>query len=102
MYIRAEQIDPAHEGTLSWMYASGPQGPGFESWLREGKEVFWVQGKAGSGKSTAMKNLFVNGETSRILKRGPRKTWDVIGLFFTDRGGPGTTFVGRHVACHAA
>lgn len=39
-------------------------GPGFVEWLQAPGGIFWIQGKAGSGKSTLMKYLF---NVSRIL-----------------------------------
>lgn len=42
-------------------------GPGFVEWLQTPGGVFWIQGKAGSGKSTLMKYLFNEGRTLSYL-----------------------------------
>lgn len=83
MYVRAEQVETAHKDTLQWLHNPGSQGPGLESWLKDGQSVFWVQGKPGSGKSTAMKHVFRHWQTKSLLA----SDCNVIGLFFTDRGG---------------
>lgn len=82
MYVRAEQIDLPHVGTLTWLHVQGEHGPGFVHWLKDSQDAFWIQGKPASGKSTVMKHLVTNQETSNILT-----DWIIVGLFFSDRGG---------------
>ncbi|KAL5592635.1 hypothetical protein FOBRF1_013661 [Fusarium oxysporum] len=43
----------AHKSTFDWIFDR--PGPGFVDWLQKGDGVFWINGKAGSGKSTLMK-----------------------------------------------
>lgn len=111
MYIRAEQIEFATDGTLGWLFSpSHPQteappdpnvalakqtsgqtpsrSPGLSLWLESGEDIFWIRGKPGSGKSTAMKHLFISNETNVILNlSGPAdEHWHALGFFFTDRG----------------
>lgn len=40
-----------------------------QSWLETSDDIFWVQGKAGSGKSTFMKFLFEHQQTQVYLRR---------------------------------
>jgi hypothetical protein len=88
MYLRAEQIDSASEGTLTWLLRPGEAGPGLSTWLSRGKDVFWIQGKPGSGKSTAMKYIFATDQTEGMLDQpGQSGDWKITSLFFTDRGG---------------
>ena len=82
MYIRAEQIDLADVGTLTWLYVQDERGPGFVRWLKNSQDAFWIQGKPASGKSTVMKHLITNPKTANILSG-----WIIVGLFFSDRGG---------------
>ncbi|KIV87675.1 hypothetical protein PV11_03206 [Exophiala sideris] len=59
----------------------------FVSWLREGSGIFWVSGKAGSGKSTLMKLIRQDKETEEHLRYWARDTPFFIGHFyFHDRG----------------
>lgn len=49
-------------------YAEGIRWADFSEWLRSGKGVYWISGKAGSGKSTLMKYIVTHDTTSRNLK----------------------------------
>ncbi|KAF7865721.1 hypothetical protein EAF04_005887 [Stromatinia cepivora] len=44
-----------HIGTFDWIF--DPLRTGFMHWLREGGDIYWINGNAGSGKSTLMKYL---------------------------------------------
>lgn len=67
---RHESIQVAHGQTLTWLFGrGGHQSPAsFEDWLLEDHNVFWVSGKPGSGKSTLMKFLCSDRQTSEKLK----------------------------------
>ena len=81
---RLDQILEAHAETLGWIYDE--QGPGIAPWLTSGSGVFWIQGKPGSGKSTAMKFMLQDERTRALLNMGARGVrFNVIGCFFTDR-----------------
>ncbi|KAG8525757.1 uncharacterized protein KY384_000517 [Bacidia gigantensis] len=86
--IREEQVEPAHGQTLYWLLraGTGPDSPRLFEWLSNQWGVFWIQGRPGSGKSTAMKFLLHHPQTvkSLNLKTGPLK-WRLAGVFFTDR-----------------
>ncbi|KAG6356196.1 hypothetical protein INS49_015583 [Diaporthe citri] len=66
---RHMSIIKAHEDTLEWIFdpaTDSTDGRKLLQWLKLGKGIFWVSGKAGSGKSTLMK--FVAGhEKTRVL-----------------------------------
>ncbi|KAI9667843.1 MAG: hypothetical protein M1821_000662 [Bathelium mastoideum] len=82
---RAENVDPPFGNTYSWLFQSTV---GFEDWL-SGKidnQVYWIRGKAGSGKSTLMKFVMQNHETRYFLSRYHRSNWTIAGFFFHDRG----------------
>jgi hypothetical protein len=58
---RFDDIVQAHKNTFKWALqdiAPNLSGPSLYSWLQEGNGIYWVSGKAGSGKSTLMKFLF--------------------------------------------
>ncbi|KAK4945993.1 hypothetical protein LTR10_014795 [Elasticomyces elasticus] len=84
MSDRVLQIKNAHRETLKWLYEE--DGPGLIQWLMSGSGIFWIQGKAGSGKSTAMKFLLENYQTLTLLNQSLEPgSWLLMGSFFTDR-----------------
>ncbi|MCJ1381752.1 hypothetical protein MMC17_004863 [Xylographa soralifera] len=64
MKERLEEIERAHQHTYEWMLKN--PGPGFLQWLEHGNGIFWLSGKAGSGKSTLMKYLFGKEQKTKI------------------------------------
>jgi NACHT domain len=114
MYERADQIAPAIVGTLDWLLRPDvtdimqqtssssvaiteqdksnkfhrSNNTGLASWLSSGEEVFWIQGKPGSGKSTAMKHIFASPRTREALEACQMVGFNfhIFGFFFTDRG----------------
>ena len=63
MEAREEKIIDAHAQTFEWIFDPHvcsirlPSKDNFVEWLANGKDIFWIAGKAGSGKSTLMKFL---------------------------------------------
>jgi hypothetical protein len=59
--VRQTAVKEAHARTFEWIFAKPTDNPriqtGFKNWLETGNGIFWVAGKAGSGKSTLMKYL---------------------------------------------
>ncbi len=68
MEERREEIPEAHKTTFSWVFRDSetaePSGnvvnagrprTNFAHWLRQGEKIYWIKGKAGSGKSTLMR-----------------------------------------------
>ena len=51
---RFDQIEPAHQGTLDWLYERQTD---LSTWIDNGAGIYWIRGKAGSGKSILMKSL---------------------------------------------
>lgn len=62
MNMRHANIIDAHEKTFRWIFdrSEGNTCPGIKlkEWLLSGNDIFWIAGKAGSGKSTFMKYVF--------------------------------------------
>jgi hypothetical protein len=57
--MRHSDVKHAHRNSYEWIL-SGDQRrdmPSFPAWLRSGHGMFWITGKAGSGKSTLVKFL---------------------------------------------
>jgi hypothetical protein len=67
----------AHEHTFEWIYETH-----FAEWLRRDSGVFWISGKAGSGKSTLMKFLVNNATTTDIINRWARPDRAVMASHF--------------------
>ncbi|KAF9768235.1 hypothetical protein IL306_014486 [Fusarium sp. DS 682] len=83
MSAREDGIDDAHNDTLAWTLdprenddkSSDPThrnesaSNAFSSWLQgNGKSIFWISGKAGSGKSTMMKWLSRQSQIQQALE----------------------------------
>jgi len=79
---REGQIHEAYEHTFDWIFDGGKGGKNheqhrnvnaararFKTWLRSSSEVFWINGKAGSGKSTLMKFLADHQRTQEVLRQ---------------------------------
>ncbi|KAH6887618.1 prion-inhibition and propagation-domain-containing protein [Thelonectria olida] len=67
---RSESITPNHEKTLRWALKPPNDADSWDdlpAWLRSGSGIYWVSGKAGSGKSTLMKYLRTRQRTKAIL-----------------------------------
>lgn len=58
-------IAPEHAETFEWLLTDSRTQ--FPDWLRQGKEIYWISGKAGSGKSTLMKYAINNPLTRQLL-----------------------------------
>jgi hypothetical protein len=69
---RYEDIKPAHKKTFEWIYTTGMDEklpwPSFGDWLRQERGIYWISGKAGSGKSTLMKFLYQEDRTREALQ----------------------------------
>lgn len=78
------KIEPAHMKTFGWVM----QSPDFQSeshlstWLASGQGLFWVNGKAGSGKSTLMKYVHQHPYLKSMLRGWKRGKELVIAHFF--------------------
>ncbi|KAI0432913.1 hypothetical protein F5Y09DRAFT_300773 [Xylaria sp. FL1042] len=57
---RESNIAKAHENTLQWIFKDnvpGRKDTRFRQWLESSERLYWITGKAGSGKSTLMKYI---------------------------------------------
>jgi hypothetical protein len=70
---RIEDVAQAHEETFGWVYQSSATAAvhklwdSLVDWLECGSGYYWINGKAGSGKSTLMKYICNNPATKRAL-----------------------------------
>lgn len=70
MKERREWISKAHRETFSWALESSPQGTSWSDlqwWLKRGEGMYWLSGKAGSGKSTLIKYIDYDARTVKYL-----------------------------------
>ncbi|KAI1123050.1 hypothetical protein F5Y10DRAFT_286565 [Nemania abortiva] len=83
--VRHQAIPEAHSGTFQWALATDePDKEGREDeakllqWLQRGQGIFWVTGRAGSGKSTFMKHIAGSPKTRAALKQWSSPSEPVI------------------------
>lgn len=81
MFARHSQIHAPASGTFEWIFmkasSRNDQNPRtielqgrFSKWLRSSQPVFWINGKAGSGKSSLMSFIESHERTYDLLKFG--------------------------------
>ncbi|KAL8849090.1 MAG: hypothetical protein Q9221_005934 [Calogaya cf. arnoldii] len=66
---RMNDIAESHAETFHWIFKEDATGPwdSFSEWLKADSHVYWINGKAGSGKSTLMRFLVGDPRTREIL-----------------------------------
>lgn len=88
---RQTEIAQAEASTFQWIYQESrhkdTSWSNISEWLRSGDGLYWITGKAGSGKSTLMKYLFLNVRTLDLLRYWAKDTLQVAGFFFWNSGG---------------
>jgi hypothetical protein len=79
---RQSSIHDAYSDTYRWALTQDTRG--LATWLRTGSDIYWVSGKAGSGKSTFMKFLGNDIRTLHLLKQwsGDRRRLVVVNCYF--------------------
>lgn len=89
--VRHDNVALAHQETFSWIFkGSLPDGSAkvhFSEWLMSGSKTFWINGKAGSGKSTLMKFLYSHPETLGYLNHWAAGHQLITAHFFFWRSG---------------
>ncbi|KAF8850535.1 hypothetical protein BDZ45DRAFT_696655 [Acephala macrosclerotiorum] len=82
---RQEAIPEAHAKTFDWIFqepTSQEMEDSFVEWLKSGSGIYWINGKAGSGKSTLMRYLYENPLTMENLKHWSGSSSLCIAAFF--------------------
>jgi len=87
MNLRLNAIEERHDETFEWISNEDPEAPysSLPGWLEAGQGMYWISGKAGSGKSTLMKFLCRDSRTHRSLQNWQEGT--IIPSFFFWRSG---------------
>ncbi|KAL8797253.1 MAG: hypothetical protein Q9182_007218 [Xanthomendoza sp. 2 TL-2023] len=85
MRSRMNEVSESHPNTFQWIFREDIDHPwdNFAAWLRGGDHVYWINGKAGSGKSTLMKFLADNRQTRDMLAQwSPNKDALIVATYF--------------------
>ncbi|KAH0555789.1 hypothetical protein GP486_006266, partial [Trichoglossum hirsutum] len=84
---RIGDVAKSHDLTFHWLFDRDvvPFREWLESNSKEMRQMFWIQGKPGSGKSTLMKYALHEKRTREILACD-NSCWTLVGFFFHDRG----------------
>lgn len=88
MENRQEEVAQAYHTTFEWMFEEPKKETkplpwtNFVEWLRHGDGIYWVNGKAGSGKSTLMKYIYNDNRTSQILSQWSESMPVLVATFF--------------------
>jgi hypothetical protein len=72
MKNRQDRISGPSQSTHNWIFettSTCPHPVTYMSWLQSGDGIFWIIGKAGSGKSTLMKHIYTDGRTVAALEQ---------------------------------
>ncbi|RWA09188.1 hypothetical protein EKO27_g5905 [Xylaria grammica] len=67
-------VAEAHHATFRWLFDENesPSRTSFKNWLASEEKLYWITGKAGSGKSTLMKYISHPGESRNHYNKRPR------------------------------
>jgi len=63
--LRKDAIELTYRKTFEWIFDEQCE---FKRWLELGNDIFWISGKAGSGKSTLMKFISDHASTRTMLE----------------------------------
>ena len=85
---REERIFGAHPRTFDWLFTETPSSSrghppiSLLNWLRASSGIYWISGRAGSGKSTLMKYLYHHKKTLTALETWAGEKQLVTANFF--------------------
>ncbi len=79
---RRNDVSTPFADTFSWAFESCGNWSDLTVWLRSESGIYWLSGKAGSGKSTLMKFLYSHPKTLRLLQEWAASCDVTIGSFF--------------------
>lgn len=88
---REDNVAPAHQTTLEWVFKDPKPlhkpWANFVQWLESGTGCYWLNGKAGSGKSTLMKHIYNDSRTRKaLLLWAGNQSLSVASFFFYNLG----------------
>ena len=87
---RQEEVSDAHRQTFEWIFDDSYQAiypwDNFVGWLRESGGIYWINGKAGSGKSTLMNFICRDERTRTYLHQSRLEETIILTFFFWNAG----------------
>jgi len=88
---RKESLESPYHDTFEWIFedpeATGRPWSSYIAWLKEGTGIYWINGKAGSGKSTLMSYIYDNPKTTTFLNEwAGAMPSESYGFFFWNSG----------------
>lgn len=87
---REEAIPLAYQKTYEWIFepsSDEQKWSSFSNWLQNDDPLYWITGKAGSGKSTLMKFICHHGLTRKLLESGdPTSELYLLSFYFWNSG----------------
>ncbi|KAE9364918.1 hypothetical protein N431DRAFT_386847 [Stipitochalara longipes BDJ] len=89
MNARRNHVSESHESTFQWIFDESIQRPwnNFMQWLKSDERLYWINGKAGSGKSTLMKFIIDDPRTKEALESWLPGT-SIIAAYIWNAGQP--------------
>jgi hypothetical protein len=93
MTHRYETISEAHQRTFEWIFRDPEEEDlpwsSFTDWAESGSGIYWINGKAGSGKSTLMRFIIDDSRTrGHLQKWAPHGALNTPAFFFWNSGVP--------------
>ncbi|KAL9616625.1 MAG: hypothetical protein Q9160_008535 [Pyrenula sp. 1 TL-2023] len=89
MNARLNQITESHTKTFEWIYDDSLRSgwSPFSTYLQSAQNIYWIQGKAGSGKSCLMKFISQDNRTKDALRSWePQRSVKILSHFFWSPG----------------
>ena len=91
IHARETNITTDIEDTFQWIFSNDKDAlrpwSNFADWLENGDKIYWINGKAGSGKSTLMKFVADHRQTAACLKIWAGERQLICPRFFFWRAG---------------
>jgi NACHT domain len=91
IYKRSEEISEVHAQTFNWIFDRTGRDfrpwDNFSDWLEKGDGIYWVNGKAGSGKSTLMNYITTDSRMAKSLNKWSHPLPALAPKYFTWNAG---------------
>jgi hypothetical protein len=88
---RYYSVADSHKKTFEWIFRNpktwNKPWSDFSHWLSQGQDIYWISGKAGSGKSTLMRYLVESAKTKELLEQWAGGEKLTVAAFFFWNGG---------------
>ncbi|KAL8722593.1 MAG: hypothetical protein Q9225_000949 [Loekoesia sp. 1 TL-2023] len=84
MNLRKNEVAFSHPETFEWMYDDDVKRPWNSStaWLKGDQQIYWINGKPGSGKSTLIKFIATNPRTKELLGKWSPDTEPLVVTYY--------------------